>query len=214
MKKRITSYSTMAIISSVVSLLGGIAYVTVAERKLLGIGQRRVGPNKIGIKGWLQAFADALKLIFKEIILPTGTYAKLFNISSILSLFFSLASYLVIIYAPGITISDFHLGVFYILSVSSLGGYGILIGGWAGNSKYTLLGAIRCIAQFLSYELIISTSVLFNSVITGSLSLSEIIESQKKVWAIFSLYPVYNFFFIGALAETNRTPYDLAEAIN
>lgn len=214
MKKRITSWRIMGIISSLGLIIVGVAYITVGERKLLGIGQRRVGPNKIGIKGLLQAFADALKLIFKEIILPIGAVWSLFGLSSILSLSFALAIYLVITYAPGTTLSDYHLGILYILAASSLGGYGILIGGWAGNSKYTLLGAIRCIAQFLSYELIISTSVLFNSVITGSLSLSEIIENQKKAWSIFSLYPVYNFFFIGALAETNRTPYDLAEAIN
>jgi len=129
MKKLMRSYHIMAIMGVVVSLLGGVAYVTVAERKLLGIGQRRVGPNKTGIKGSLQAFADALKLIFKEIILPIGTYIKSFCMSSIISLFTSLIIYFVMVYAEGITLIDFHTGLFYILSVSSLGSYGILVGG-------------------------------------------------------------------------------------
>lgn len=216
MKKIIIIINKISLAISIVSvvslLLVAVAYITGSERKLMGFGQRRVGPNKIGKKGWLQPFADALKLHFKEIILPKVSYLNWFRRSSKVNLISSFTNYIFAVFAEGVTLRDLHMGLLYILSISSVGGIGTLGGGWAANSKYTRLGAIRSIAQFLSYELIISTSVIHNILIAGSLSLSEIIESQRKVWSIFTLYPVYNFFFSGSLAETNRTPYDLPEA--
>lgn len=189
-----------------------VAYVTVAERKILASMQRRLGPNIIGYYGSLQAFADALKLLLKEYISPTQANIILFFLGPFITLVFSLLGYAVIPYGPGLAITDFNLGILYILAVSSLSTYGILLAGWSANSKYAFLGSLRSTAQLISYELILSSAILLVVLLTGSLNLTVNIEAQRAVWFILPLLPIFIVFFIGSIAETNRAPFDLAEA--
>ena len=189
-----------------------VAFVTVAERKTMASMQRRVGPNIVGYYGLLQAFADAVKLLLKEYVSPTQANLILFFLGPIVTLIFSLLGYAVVPYAPGLAISDFDLGILYMLAVSSLATYGILLAGWSANSKYAFLGSLRSTAQLISYELILSSAVLLVILLTSSLNLTVNIEAQKAVWFILPLFPIFLIFFIGSVAETNRAPFDLAEA--
>lgn len=189
-----------------------VAYVTVAERKILASMQRRLGPNIVGYYGSLQAFADALKLLLKEYISPTQANIILFFLGPFITLVFSLLGYAVIPYGPGLGITDFNLGILYILAVSSLSTYGILLAGWSANSKYAFLGSLRSTAQLISYELILSSAILLVVLLTGSLNLTVNVEAQRAVWFILPLLPIFIIFFIGSIAETNRAPFDLAEA--
>nr|YP_009240530.1 NADH-ubiquinone oxidoreductase chain 1 [Pyronema omphalodes]AMO66502.1 NADH-ubiquinone oxidoreductase chain 1 [Pyronema omphalodes] len=205
-------FSILEVLLVIVPALLSVAYVTVAERKTMASMQRRVGPNKVGVYGLLQAVADALKLILKEYVSPTQANLVLFFLGPIITLIFSLLGYAVIPYGPGLAVSDYHLGILYMLAVSSLSAYGILLAGWSANSKYAFLGSLRSTAQLISYELILSSAILLIILFTGSLNLTDIVESQKSIWFIIPLLPVFIIFFIGALAETNRAPMDLAEA--
>ena len=189
-----------------------VAFVTVAERKTMASMQRRVGPNIVGYYGLLQAFADAVKLLLKEYVSPTQANLILFFLGPIVTLVFSLLGYAVVPFAPGLAISDFDLGILYMLAVSSLATYGILLAGWSANSKYAFLGSLRSTAQLISYELILSSAVLIVILLTSSLNLTVNIEAQKAVWFIIPLFPIFLIFFIGSVAETNRAPFDLAEA--
>ncbi len=189
-----------------------VAFVTIAERKTMASMQRRLGPNIVGFYGILQPFADALKLLIKEFISPTQSNIILFIIGPLITLNFALLGYAMIPYSVGITLIDFNLGLLYMLAVSSLATYGILLAGWAANSKYAFLGSLRSTAQLISYELILSSVLLLVVILCGSLNLSIIIEMQKSIWFIIPLYPLYIIFFISAVAETNRAPFDLAEA--
>jgi NADH-ubiquinone oxidoreductase chain 1 len=204
--------STIETIILIVPNLIFVAYVTVGERKTMGSLQRRIGPNIVGFYGLLQAFADALKLIFKENISPTQSNIYLFFLGPIVNLIFSLLSYYVIPFGYGLSFSDFNLGILYLLAISSLATYGILIAGWSANSKYAFLGSLRSTAQLISYELIISTTILLVILFTGSLNLNVIIEFQKPIWFIFPLFIIFIIFFISCIAETNRAPFDLTEA--
>lgn len=195
-----------------VPVLLAVAYVTVAERKTMASMQRRLGPNIVGYYGLLQAFADALKLLLKEYVSPTQANMGLFFLGPIITLVFALLGYLVVPYGPGNGLSDFNLGILYMLAVSSLATYGILLAGWSANSKYAFLGSLRSTAQLISYELILSSAILLVVMLTGSLNLTVNIEAQRAVWFILPLFPVFLIFFIGAVAETNRAPFDLAEA--
>lgn len=195
-----------------VPVLLAVAYVTVAERKTMASMQRRLGPNIVGYYGLLQAFADALKLLLKEYVSPTQANMGLFFLGPIITLVFALLGYLVVPYGPGTGLSDFNLGILYMLAVSSLATYGILLAGWSANSKYAFLGSLRSTAQLISYELILSSAILLVVMLTGSLNLTVNIEAQRAVWFIIPLLPVFLIFFIGAVAETNRAPFDLAEA--
>lgn len=207
-----TLISIIEVLLVSVPVLLTVAYVTVAERKTMASMQRRLGPNIVGYYGLLQAFADALKLLLKEYVSPTQANLALFFLGPIITLIFSLLGYLVIPYGPGLALSDFNLGILYMLAVSSLSTYGILLAGWSANSKYAFLGSLRSTAQLISYELILSSAILLVIMLTGSLNLTVNIEAQRAVWFIVPLFPVFIIFFIGSIAETNRAPFDLAEA--
>jgi NADH-ubiquinone oxidoreductase chain 1 len=207
-----TFVSILEVILLSIPVVLAVAYVTVAERKTMASMQRRLGPNIVGYYGLLQAFADAFKLLFKEYVSPTQANLVLFFLGPIITLMFSLLGYGVIPYAPGLTIFDFNLGILYLLAVSSLSTYGILLAGWSANSKYAFLGSLRSTAQLISYELILSSAILLIVLLTSSLNLTVNIEYQKAVWFVMPLFPVFVIFFIGSVAETNRAPFDLAEA--
>jgi NADH-ubiquinone oxidoreductase chain 1 len=207
-----TLISIIEVLLVTVPVLLTVAYVTVAERKTMASMQRRLGPNIVGYYGLLQAFADALKLILKEYVSPTQANLILFFLGPIITLIFSLLGYAVIPFGPGLTISDYNLGILYMLAVSSLATYGILLAGWSANSKYAFLGSLRSTAQLISYELILSSAILLVIMLTGSLNLTVNIEAQRAVWFIIPLFPIFIIFFVGSVAETNRAPFDLAEA--
>lgn len=210
--KLISIISFMEVLVILLPSLLAIAYVTIAERKTMASMQRRLGPNIVGYYGLLQAFADALKLLLKEYVAPTQSNIILFFLGPVITLIFALLGYAVIPYGPGLTISDMNLGIFYMLAVSSLATYGILLAGWSANSKYAFLGSLRSTAQLISYELVLSSAILLVIMLTGSLNLTENIEAQRTIWFIFPLLIIFIIFFIGSIAETNRAPFDLAEA--
>lgn len=198
----------------VVPLLIGVAYVTYAERKVLALAQMRMGPNLVGPFGLLQPFADGLKLLTKETIIPTGANRALFVAAPILLFFLSLVSWAVIPFDAGWVLSDINVGVLYLFAISSLGVYGIVIAGWASNSKYSFLGAIRSAAQMVSYEVSIGFVLVTVLLLAGSMNLSEIVRAQAgdiSNWYIWPLLPMFIVFFISGLAETNRCPFDLPE---
>jgi NADH-ubiquinone oxidoreductase chain 1 len=204
--------SIIEVILVIVPALLVVAFTTIAERKTMASMQRRLGPNIVGYYGLLQAFADALKLLLKEYVGPTQANLILFFLGPIITLTFSLLGYAVIPYGPGLSIGDLGLGILYMLAVSSLATYGILLAGWSANSKYAFLGSLRSTAQLISYELILSSAILLIILLTGSLNLTVNIEAQKVVFFVLPLFPVFIIFFIGCIAETNRAPFDLAEA--
>ena len=207
-----TIISIIEVLLVSIPVLLTVAFVTVAERKTMASMQRRLGPNIVGYYGLLQAFADALKLLIKEYISPTQANLILFFLGPIITLIFSLLGYAVVPYGPGLAIWDFNLGILYMLAVSSLATYGILLAGWSANSKYAFLGSLRSTAQLISYELILSSAILLVILLTGSLNLTVNIEAQRSIWFLLPLFPVFIIFFIGSVAETNRAPFDLAEA--
>ena len=193
-------------------VLLSVAFMTIIERKQLAGHQRRVGPNTVGYYGILQPFADALKLILKETVIPSQSNKVLFYLAPISTLIFSLLGWGIIPFGQGLSISDLPLGIFYTLALSSLGVYGILLAGWSANSKYAFLGSLRSSAAMISYELILSSAILIIIILTGSLNFSNIIEKQQAIWFIVPLLPIFIFYFISILAETSRTPFDLQEA--
>ena len=205
-------YSILEVLIVLLPILLSVAYVTIAERKAMGSMQRRLGPNKVGYLGTLQPFADALKLIVKETIVPAHANSVLFFLGPVITLVFALLGWGVIPFGPGLAISDYNLGLLYSIAISSLGVYGLLIAGWAANSKYAFVGSLRSAAQLVSYELVLSSAMLIILFMTGSLNMTLIIEYQQAVWFVVPLFPVFIIFFIGALAETNRAPFDLPEA--
>jgi len=207
-----TLFSVLEVLLITVPVLLTVAYVTIAERKTMASMQRRLGPNIVGYWGLLQAFADALKLLLKEYVAPTQANLVLFFLGPIITLIFSLLGFAVVPYGPGLAISDFNLGILYMLAVSSLATYGILLAGWSANSKYAFLGSLRSTAQLISYELILSSAILLVILLTGSLNLTVNIEAQRAIWFAIPLFPIFIIFFIGSVAETNRAPFDLAEA--
>ena len=196
----------------IVPSLLAVAFVTVAERKTMASMQRRLGPNVVGYYGLLQAFADALKLLLKEYVAPTQANIILFFLGPVITLIFSLLGFLVVPFGSGLFLSDYSLGMLYLLAVSSLATYGILLAGWSANSKYAFLGSLRSTAQLISYELILSSVILLVILLAGSLNLITIIESQRVISFLFPLFSLFLIFFIGSIAETNRPPFDLAEA--
>lgn len=202
----------LKILVIVVPLLIAVAYVTLAERKIMGSMHIRKGPNVVGIFGLLQPLADGLKLFSKETIIPTHSNWIVFLIAPVLSLILALLSWGVIPYGSGLVLSDVNVGILYLFAVGSISVYGILMSGWGSNSKYAFFGAIRAAAQMISYEVCIGLIMLAVIVCAGSLNLTEIVNAQKGCWFIFPLFPAFIMFFVSALAETNRAPFDHAEA--
>ena len=198
----------MAVIAPV---LISVAFLVYAERKILALIQLRKGPNVVGPFGLLQSFADALRLITKENILPSGSNKIVFLLAPIITMVLSLAAWAVIPFAPGWVISDINVGIMYLFAISSLGVYGIIMAGWASNSKYPFLGALRSAAQMVSYEVSIGFVIITVLLCVGSLNLTKIVEAQQTVWFAIPLLPMFIIFFISALAETNRLPFDLPE---
>ena len=207
-----TIISILEVLAITIPVLLTVAFITIAERKTMASMQRRLGPNSVGWYGLLQAFADALKLLLKEYISPTQANIFLFFLGPIITLIFSLLGYAVIPYGPGLILMDYNIGILYLLAMSSLATYGILLAGWSANSKYAFLGSLRSTAQLISYELILSSAILLVVLLAGSLDITVIIEAQRAIWYIVPLFPVFIIFFIGSIAETNRAPFDLAEA--
>jgi NADH-quinone oxidoreductase subunit H len=202
----------LKILGIVIPLLISIAYLTIAERKLLGSIQRRKGPNVVGFLGLLQPFADGLKLFSKETILPKDASVYVFIMAPLITFILSLIGWSVIPLSDTVLISDINLGVLYLFSISSLGVYGIILAGWSSNSKYPFLGSLRSAAQMISYEVSIGLIIVNVCLCAGSFNLSTIVMAQKNIWFVFPLFPVFVLFYISMLAETNRHPFDLPEA--
>ena len=200
------------ILAIVVPLLIAVAYFTLAERKIMGAIQRRRGPNVVGVFGLLQPLADGAKLLLKETIIPSNANTILFVLAPIISFLLSLLGWAVIPYGEGMVFADINVGILYLFAVSSLGVYGVIISGWASNSKYAFLGALRSAAQMVSYEVSLGVIIITVLICVGSLNLSDIVLAQQGVWFVVPLFPMAIMFYISALAETNRHPFDLPEA--
>jgi len=200
------------IVAIILPLLGAVAYLTYAERKVMAAMQMRKGPNVVGPFGLLQPVADGVKLLGKETILPTGANKVLFILAPMLTFFLALSAWAVVPFQPGIVLADINVGVLYLFAISSLSVYGIIIAGWASNSKYSFLGGLRSAAQMVSYEVSIGLVIITVLLRVGSLNLSAIVEAQRDGWfACGLLFPMFVVFFISGLAETNRHPFDLPE---
>ena len=199
------------ILAVVVPLLIAVAYLTLAERRVIGFMQLRKGPNVVGPFGMFQPFADALKLMAKETILPAGADKVVFMIAPMLTFVLALVAWAVIPFDAGVVLADINVGILYLFAISSLGVYGVIMAGWASNSKYAFLGALRSAAQMVSYEVSMGLVIINVLICVGSLNLSDIIEAQRDMWFALPLLPMFIVFFISTLAETNRAPFDLPE---
>ena len=199
------------ILAVLMPVLISVAFLVYAERKVLALIQLRRGPNVVGPFGILQSFADALKLLTKENIIPANSNKIVFLLAPIITMVLSLAGWAVIPFAPNWVIADINVGIMYLFAVSSLGVYGIIMAGWASNSQYPFLGALRSAAQMVSYEVSIGFVIITVLLCVGSLNLTKIVEAQETVWFAIPLLPMFVVFFISALAETNRLPFDLPE---
>tara|TARA_Y100000590_G_scaffold462026_1_gene625101 strand:+ start:3370 stop:4371 length:1002 start_codon:yes stop_codon:yes gene_type:complete len=200
------------IIFLLLPILVAVAMIVWLDRRVWAFVQKRRGPNVVGPFGLFQTLADALKYIFKEIIIPASANKIIFILAPVITLTLSLIAWAVIPFGDNLVLSDINVGILYLFAVSSLSVYGIIMGGWASNSKYPFLGAIRSAAQMVSYEVSIGIIIINVLLCVGSLNLNDIVLAQKKVWFIFPLFPMFVVFFISALAETNRPPFDLPEA--
>lgn len=199
-------------LSIILPILLSVAFVTLVERKIMGAAQRRLGPNVVGFFGILQPLADGVKLIFKETVLPAMANKFTFILAPMLTFLLSVFSWAVVPFGPGIVLADINLGILYLFAISSLGVYGIIISGWSSNSRYAFLGSLRSAAQMVSYEVSIGLILMTLFLCVGSLNLTAVILFQQYVWFVIPFFPLCLLFFISALAETNRPPFDLPEA--
>jgi len=204
----------LKIVAILVPLLLCVAYLTFAERKVIGYIQVRIGPNRVGPKGWLQPIADAVKLMFKEIVIPTNASRFLFLIAPVLAIGPALAAWAVIPFGDGVVLANVDAGLLYLLALTSLGVYGVIIAGWASNSKYAFLGAMRSAAQIVAYEIAMGFALVGVLMAAGSLNLNAIVLAQQGSllhWFWLPLLPLFVVYFIAGVAETNRAPFDVAE---
>jgi len=207
-----TAWIVIKIIAIVLPILISVAYLTYVERKVIGAVQLRRGPNVVGPFGLLQPMADGLKLFLKETIIPSGASPVVFLLAPAVTFILALIAWAVIPFDEGMVLADINVGILFLFAVSSLGVYGILMAGWASNSKYAFLGALRSAAQMVSYEISMGLVIVTVLMCVGSLNLSDIVMAQKDMWFIIPLFPMAIIFFISTLAETNRHPFDLPEA--
>ena len=203
---------SLKILSLVIPVLIAVAMIVWVDRRVWGLVQLRRGPNVVGPFGLLQTVADALKYIFKEIVIPAGSNKIIFILAPVVTMSLALLAWAVIPFGENIYVTNINVGILYLFAVSSLGVYGIIMAGWASNSKYPFLGALRSAAQMVSYEVSIGFVIVTVLLCVGSLNLIDIVIAQKKIWFAIPLFPMFVIFFISALAETNRPPFDLPEA--
>jgi NADH-quinone oxidoreductase subunit H len=196
----------------IIPILIGVAFFTLLERKIIGYIQRRRGPNVIGFAGLLQPFADGLKLLIKEPIIPGNANRYLFIISPMITLLLSFLGWAIIPFDYSVVYSNINIGILYLFAISSLSVYGIILAGWSSNSKYAFFGALRSAAQMISYEVSIGIIIIVVLLCVGSLNLTQIVLAQQNIWFIIPLFPLFILFIISAIAETNRAPFDLPEA--
>ena len=208
----------VAIMTKIMVILGplflSVAYLTFAERKIIGYMQMRIGPNRVGPRGWLQPIADSVKLIFKEIIVPSNSNKFLFIGAPLITFAPAMAAWAVIPFNEGLVLSNIDAGLLYVLAVTSIGVYGVIIAGWSSNSKYSFLGALRSSAQIVSYEIAMGFALVGVLIAAGSLNMHEIVMAQKGSvlsWFFLPLFPLFMVYFISGVAETNRAPFDVAE---
>ena len=205
-------FDVLKIVALLAPVLIAVAMIVWVDRRVWGFVQLRKGPNVVGPFGLLQTAADALKYIFKEIIIPAGANKVIFIMAPVVTMSLALLAWAVIPFGENIYVTNINVGILYLFAVSSLGVYGIIMAGWASNSKYPFLGALRSAAQMVSYEVSIGFVIVTVLLCVGSLNLVDIVVAQKKVWFAIPLFPMFVVFFISALAETNRPPFDLPEA--
>lgn len=207
-----TLFNILELLIVLVPTLMSVAFMTIIERKVMGSMQRRIGPNIVGYYGLLQPFADALKLVVKEQVIPSHADKYLFFLAPMISLVFSLLGWAIVPFGQGLALTDFSMGIVYSLAITSLGIYGILFAGWSANSKYAFLGSLRSTAQMISYELVFTTAILTVLLMNGTFNISNIIEAQQAIWYVVPLLPVFIMYTISIFAETSRPPFDLTEA--
>ncbi|HVY06649.1 MAG TPA: NADH-quinone oxidoreductase subunit NuoH [Burkholderiales bacterium] len=204
------------IVGITVPIILSVAYLTLAERKVIGYMQARIGPNRVGYKGLLQPFADVLKLLVKEVIVPSGANKFLFILAPVLSIMPALAAWAVVPFTPDAVLSKVDAGLLYVMAITSMGVYGVIVAGWASNSKYAFIGGLRSAAQIVSYEIAMGFALVCVLMMSGSLNLTTIVMEQKTNWGLLGwnlipLFPMFLVYFIAGVAETNRAPFDVAE---